>query len=465
MAENRPIGQAHIACDVTIPQVPNLEENGQIQESSNNVRYTLPNINQIVRTAEHSRLFTSNISSTIRPLIQQAPISFTSLLTIPGLRRQADWVASPNDNYIINLEHSRNNTSSSEDLMHNHHRHHHHHHHHSQRTASNDFSNNMSEAMNQVVQSQNNNNDNINTSESTVNNNNNNDNNNVPFHLQNGPVLRELQRYIPFVIILLAKGLYDHRAAIFMYIVLLNTFIHANSNLKREIAKNHNRSWFLLMLILCYITACIMFVSYMLDLHTLIPYAEPLTIWDLLCFVTVMDYFLKLITVFCKVLLTCLPVRLLAFQNRGKYYLMLEATSQVCRCIAPIQPWLYYLFETYQGSEKIIGIIFSAIYTMSKGNDILSRFKLFRTALWKFFKNMKLGVSPTKEQLIASGGICAICHEEYSVPVRLHCKHIFCEMCVSTWLDRERSCPLCRASITDDPIYQDGHTTHFIQLY
>lgn len=76
-----------------------------------------------------------------------------------------------------------------------------------------------------------------------------------------------------------------------------------------------------------------------------------------------------------------------------------------------------------------------------------------------------LGVSPSKEQLIASGGICAICHEKYSMPVRLHCKHIFCEVCVSTWLDRERSCPLCRASITDDPIYRDGHTTHFIQLY
>lgn len=87
MAENRSIGQAHIACDVTIPQVLNLEENGQIQESSNNVRYTLPNINprtafDFVRTAEHSRLFTSNISSTIRPLIQQAVCIVTLLQSL-----------------------------------------------------------------------------------------------------------------------------------------------------------------------------------------------------------------------------------------------------------------------------------------------------------------------------------------------------------------------------------------------
>lgn len=166
---------------------------------------------------------------------------------------------------------------------------------------------------------------------------------------------------------------------------------------------------------------------------------------------------------------------------------MVEATSQLYRCVAPVQPWLYYLYEAYQGPEKLVGIFFSVMYTMSKGSDLLSRLKLFRTAVWKLFQNVvrskfvfihlrspyrcigdvlqSLGVSPSKEQLVASGGICAICHEEYTMPVKLHCKHIFCEMCVSTWLDRERSCPLCRASITDDPIYRDGHTTNFIQLY
>lgn len=80
-----------------------------------------------------------------------------------------------------------------------------------------------------------------------------------------------------------------------------------------------------------------------------------------------------------------------------------------------------------------------------------------------FFQS--LGSAPTKEQLGESGPICVICHEEYTTPVLLTCKHIFCENCVSTWLDRERTCPLCRAPITDDPVYRDGHTTHFIQLY
>ncbi|XP_029163115.1 RING finger and transmembrane domain-containing protein 2-like [Nylanderia fulva] len=465
MDENRPIeGALRGNCNLTISDMSNSNENGQIQESSDSTRCTLENMspgtafNFSVRTAERSRMFADNISSTIqgiRPLIQHAApnISLSSLLTIHGLRNQVHPVHPlSSDSYVIDLEEPTVNDTHNEPM--------HNHHHHTTSTVSSNLVSNTPETANEITESHNNNNSNNNALENTTAN-----NRNVQIDPEILAMLKQLQQYIPFVFILLIKGLYDHRAGIFMFVVLLITFIHANNDLKREIAKQHNRNWLFLMMTLGYITACIVFVSYTFDLHAFVPYAEPLTIWDLLCYVIVMDFFLKLITVMCKVLLTCLPVRLLAFQNRGKYYLMVEATSQLYRCVAPVQPWLYYLFGTYQGSEKIIGIFLSVMYSMSKGSDLLSRLKLFRTALWKLFQNVSLGVSPSKEQLIASGGICAICHEQYTTPVRLHCKHIFCETCVSTWLDRERSCPLCRASITDDPIYRDGHTTHFIQLY
>ncbi|RLU26587.1 hypothetical protein DMN91_000383 [Ooceraea biroi] len=464
MAENRPEETTEANSNPMSTRVTSLNENRQTQGLPNTIRYTLPSMNPAtalnfsVRTAERSRTFADNISSTIegiRPFIQQAApnLSFTSFLAIHGLRNHVHAVTSPSDSYIINLEEApTGGTGSQVESM----RHHHHHHHHHVTVTPADHSGN--EAAHQIVNSQNNNGNNNASEDATA-------NSNVQISVEGRAMLKQLQQYVPFITILLAKSLYDHRAGILMFIVLLITFVHANNDLKREIAKQHNRSWSLLMLILGYITACIVFVGYTFDLHTLAPYAEPLTIWDLLCYVAMMDFFLKLITVVCKILLTCLPVRLLAFQNRGKYYLMVEAASQLYRCVAPVQPWLYYLYEAYQGPEKIVGIFFSVMYTMSKGSDLLTRVKLFRTAVWKLFQNVSLGVSPSKEQLIASGGICAICHEEYSTPVRLHCKHIFCEICVSTWLDRERSCPLCRASITDDPIYRDGHTTNFIQLY
>nr|XP_029729697.1 E3 ubiquitin-protein ligase RNFT1-like [Aedes albopictus] len=78
---------------------------------------------------------------------------------------------------------------------------------------------------------------------------------------------------------------------------------------------------------------------------------------------------------------------------------------------------------------------------------------------------MSYGTIPSKEQLQACGGQCPICHDNFNSPVLLECNHIFCELCVGTWFDREQTCPLCRAKIVDDPSYRDGATTFFLQLY
>lgn len=67
---------------------------------------------------------------------------------------------------------------------------------------------------------------------------------------------------------------------------------------------------------------------------------------------------------------------------------MVEATSQLYRCIVPIQSWFYYFFEYYQGSEQIFGVLFSLLYTINKGTDLFSRVKLFKTSIWKLFQNV-----------------------------------------------------------------------------
>ena len=66
----------------------------------------------------------------------------------------------------------------------------------------------------------------------------------------------------------------------------------------------------------------------------------------------------------------------------------MEATSQLYRCCAPIQPWLFYLFEAYHGPEKIFGICLSAAYTVSKASDLLSRGKLFKHAVHKLMQQV-----------------------------------------------------------------------------
>ena len=57
-------------------------------------------------------------------------------------------------------------------------------------------------------------------------------------------------------------------------------------------------------------------------------------------------------------------------------------------------------------------------------------------------------MNPTIEDLKTCGGICPICHDNLKDATMLHCKHIFCEECVATWFDRERTCPMCRAQVS-----------------
>lgn len=39
---------------------------------------------------------------------------------------------------------------------------------------------------------------------------------------------------------------------------------------------------------------------------------------------------------------------------------------------------------------------------------------------------------------------CAICTQPYHSPVSLHCNHIFCQSCITTWIHQNSSCPICR---------------------
>lgn len=426
-------------------------------------------------TAEGSRLLHDNIYGVIeelRPLMELARTDDNHGLSLPSWLRQASieieslppTPVAP-DSFVITLENEGQNSREPSNHTHIHHHANVGNGNHSTTSADN-FLNNIREAAT--------------TEQNHQHHNNNNNNNNVEEGaaelLRQGPETRAflavLYKYVPFLLILLAKGIYDHRAGILIFIGLFVTFSHANSVVKREIAKQSRRSFASLLIIVCNLVGCILFIYYIfqdqklyLSLVFIPPYSQPLSVWDLLWIVGVTDFVLKLITIILKISIAALPGIVLPYQKRGKCYLFLEASSQLYRSLAPIQPWLYYLLESYQGPEKVVGVFLSAAYMVSKGTDLMSKGKLWRNAFWKLLQNMNLGVSPNKDQLHLAGSQCPICHDEYETPVLLHCRHIFCEACVATWFDRVQTCPLCRAKVVDDPSWRDGTTTYFTQLY
>lgn len=143
-------------------------------------------------------------------------------------------------------------------------------------------------------------------------------------------------KYVPFLLILLAKGLYDHHEGIFNMIVLFAVFANADHVVKKEATKRARRSFSKLGLALLYIFCCNAFILYLfqdeklyLNLIFIRTYNKVLTVWDLLWFVTITDFILKLITVAIKICITVLPERVIPFQKRVSKYLGIVLASKL----------------------------------------------------------------------------------------------------------------------------------------
>lgn len=135
--------------------------------------------------------------------------------------------------------------------------------------------------------------------------------------------LKPLQKYIPFILILLTKCLYDHHEGILNFAVLFIVFAYSNSVVKKEATKRSRRNCSKLLLSLLYISLCIFFINYIFEEEKLYmslifirTFEKPLSVWDLLWVVGITDFILKLITVVFKILLTLTPEKIIAFQKR-----------------------------------------------------------------------------------------------------------------------------------------------------
>lgn len=143
--------------------------------------------------------------------------------------------------------------------------------------------------------------------------------------------LKYLLKYVPFILILLAKSVYDYHEGIFILLILFITFAHTNSALKKEIIKRQRRSMITLSIELLYIVVCLLFIHFVFsdDLHSynvllnlvlIRTFTHPLTVWNLLWIVTITDFTLKLLTVTVKIFLTMLPAAAVEFKKRVSLY-------------------------------------------------------------------------------------------------------------------------------------------------
>ncbi|XP_029685008.1 E3 ubiquitin-protein ligase RNFT2 isoform X2 [Takifugu rubripes] len=272
-------------------------------------------------------------------------------------------------------------------------------------------------------------------------------------------VVTWLQRGFPFILILLAKVCFQHKLGIAVAVGLASTFTYANSTFRHQVSLREERSVFVALWIIIFLAGNIVLIFAR-------PNLNSYDFFDLIWVVGITDFVLKFITIGLKCFVLFLPKILLAFKSRGKFYLLLEELSQLFRALVPIQLWYKYIVGEDPSNSYFLGAMLIIIYSICKSFDICGRVSAIRKALVMLCSSQSYGVRAGSQQCSEAGDICAICQADFRDPVLLLCQHVFCEECLCLWFDRERTCPLCRSTITESlRCWKDGTTSAHFQIY
>ncbi|KAL8614003.1 hypothetical protein ACOMHN_023238 [Nucella lapillus] len=292
-------------------------------------------------------------------------------------------------------------------------------------------------------------------------------------------VMKLLQTSGIFFILLLLRFLYDHSLGLVVMVAMGGTLYYVNMKLVecihhsavREVGSGRMMSLGYPLWLLTFLGLNISLVYYTFReqaLWNMLRYRMPIVaevdVWTLLWVVLVTDFVVKFATVALKCSIFLLPPFCLPHRRRGKYYMFVEKVSQLYRLTLPIIPWVHYLYDD-QEIGRWFAIVTVVVYSIFKSYSLFSSLKEVLKAAKKLRMHRSFGTKPATEDLRQRGALCSICQEEYKEPILLSCKHIFCENCISLWFDREKTCPMCRAQITDDPQWQDGSTSPSLQWY
>jgi len=131
--------------------------------------------------------------------------------------------------------------------------------------------------------------------------------------------------------------------------------------------------------------------------------------------------------------------------SRMRFYTLLEICLYLYRTILPMPVWVFYFNDGGSGSQ-----IFSIIYFLIKLIDVSWKTKGAVEAVETFLgQRLEFGhYSTTAEYDPQSSSYdCPICFDPPRTPVTLDCNHVFCEVCLSEWLDKEKTCPVCRKEV------------------
>ncbi|CAM4950942.1 unnamed protein product [Rotaria socialis] len=251
----------------------------------------------------------------------------------------------------------------------------------------------------------------------------------------------------PFIIILILKAFYEHSAGILMVIFFSASIYHANTVLVDQAALKSSRQLCpVIRVILILIISLVSFLYLFREdkFYLCLIFSRPsYTNWNLSTLLWV------LYSTFCIIKMMIMILK--------------EYLSQFYISLLTIRPWLSFLLYNNNQGNILFSSFLLFFYSTIKFYNLYKSTVELRQSINKSFQNLPFPPVPINE---LRENMCPICQSEYQDPIILTCKHIFCEECVSSWLDRNASCPLCRSKL---PIgqanYRDAFTSGYLIWY
>jgi len=209
------------------------------------------------------------------------------------------------------------------------------------------------------------------------------------------------------------------------------------------------------------------------------------SLWD----VIILDLWMRFAFVSLKIAVVALPFSVLqravkrshasttklsltrVYRRRASFLSAVEYANLIFRSCVPVPIWLAYFKREL---PSFLASFVTGLYVVFKVKGLAHRGSDFfkASAAWMGWQKHALahGEAATREDLMESGDVCAICQEECVDATKLRCSHIFCQDCIGEWFDRQpargtaragtKTCPVCRAVVQNgvQRSYGNGET-------
>uniref|UniRef100_A0A7N0V064 RING-type domain-containing protein n=1 Tax=Kalanchoe fedtschenkoi TaxID=63787 RepID=A0A7N0V064_KALFE len=285
---------------------------------------------------------------------------------------------------------------------------------------------------------------------------------------------RWIEQVLPFSLLLLLIFIRQHLQGFFIIIWISAVMFKSNDIIRKQTSLKGEKKTVVLM---CYSLIFMVHVVvvrwwYWNDnlLHPMImvpPKAVP-PFWHAVFIIMVNDILVRqaAMVLKCVLLIYYKNSKAHNFRRQGQMLTVVEYWLLLYRAVLPAPVWYrFFLNKEYGG---LFSSLMTGLYLTFKLTSIVEKVQFFIASIKALSqKEVHYGAYATSELVIAEGDMCAICQEKMRSPIRLCCKHLFCEDCVSEWFERERTCPLCRALVkpTDLVSFADGSTSLLFQLF